>query len=108
MNDLQTPCAGSASRADSVDAILSRRSTTESYEDRCQYALDLVCVYLQEENAQRLEQCLRLCAFDAVWEAPLRNVSYDGLSAISATCAICASRCSNSLRRPSVYSSIRV
>jgi hypothetical protein len=84
MNDLQTPCAGSASRADSVDAILSRRSTTESYEERCQYALDLVCVYLQEENAQRLEQCLRLCAFDAVWEAPLRNVSYDGLSAISA------------------------
>ncbi|MDQ7977227.1 nuclear transport factor 2 family protein [Paraburkholderia sp. SARCC-3016] len=84
MNDLQTRCAGSASRADSVDAILSRRSSTESYEERCEYALDLVCVYLQEESAQRLEQCLRLCAFDAVWEAPLRNVSYDGLAAIGA------------------------
>jgi hypothetical protein len=84
MNDLEAPCASSPSRADSVDAILSRRSTTESYEDRCQYALDLVSLYLHEEHAQRLDECLRLCAFDAVWDVPLRNVRYNGLAAIHA------------------------
>jgi SnoaL-like protein len=84
VNDPQAPCTSDASRADSVDAILSRRSTTESDEDRCRYALDLVGLYLQHEHAQRLDECLRLCAFDAVWEAPLRNVRYSGLTAIRA------------------------
>jgi hypothetical protein len=87
MNDLQAPCATSASRANNVDAILSRRPTTQSYEDRCCYALELVCVYLQEENVHRFDEGLRLCAFDAVWEAPLRNVSYSGLTAIRANYA---------------------
>ncbi|MFC0397017.1 nuclear transport factor 2 family protein [Paraburkholderia rhizosphaerae] len=73
-----------ASPAGSVDWILSRRSLTESYEDRCRYALDLVSVSLQEEHGQRFEECLRLYAFDAVWEAPLRNVTYRGLAAIAA------------------------
>jgi SnoaL-like domain len=84
MNDLQPPCADRVTAIDSVDAILWRRSTTETYEDRCQYALDLVCLYLQHETAQRIDQCLRLCAFDAVWEAPLREVSFTGARAIGA------------------------
>ncbi|CAB3766567.1 nuclear transport factor 2 family protein [Paraburkholderia solisilvae] len=84
MNDLQAEYATRATRTDSVDAILSRRPITASDEERCQYALDLVGLYLQQENAQWLDECLRLCAFDAVWDAPLRHVSYSGLTAIRA------------------------
>ncbi|CAB3750874.1 nuclear transport factor 2 family protein [Paraburkholderia humisilvae] len=84
MIDRQASCANGARRVDSVDSILSRRATTETDEDRRQYALDLVGLVLQEEHAQRLDECLRLYAFDAVWEAPLRNVSYSGAVAIRA------------------------
>ncbi len=67
-----------------VDSILVRRSTADSYEERCQYALDLVQMRLEEANPERIDECLRLYAFNAVWEVPARDVSYSGLETIKA------------------------
>jgi hypothetical protein len=67
-----------------IDAILSRRREVESYEERCQYALDLVHMRLEEEGLPRLDESLRLFAFDAIWEAPTRDVMCRGLEAIRA------------------------
>jgi hypothetical protein len=67
-----------------VDSILSRRPTLQGFEERCQYALDLVQLHLEEENPERIDECLRLYAFNAVWQAPARNVSYSGLRSIKA------------------------
>jgi len=47
-------------------------------EQRCQYALDLVEMHLQEENPFRIDECVKLYTEDAIWEAPTRGVSYRG------------------------------
>jgi hypothetical protein len=35
-------------------------------------------MHLQEENPDRIDECIRLYTDDAVWEAPARKVSYQG------------------------------
>jgi hypothetical protein len=61
-----------------VEELLATRSKVRTYEERCQYAMDLVEMHLHEENPERIEQCIRLYAPDAVWECPARRVSYSG------------------------------
>ena len=61
-----------------VEELLATRSKFRTYEERCQYAMDLVEMHLHEENPERIDQCIRLYAPDAVWECPARRVSYSG------------------------------
>lgn len=63
---------------ETVDQILARRTAPMSYEQKCQYALDLVDMHLHEENPDRIDECIRLYTEDAIWEAPARGVSYSG------------------------------
>jgi len=63
---------------ETVDELLARRSTPKTYEQRCQYALDLVDMHLHEENPERIDECIKLYAPDAVWDAPARGVTYVG------------------------------
>lgn len=67
---------------ETVDELLARRSTPKTYEDRCQYAMDLVDMHLYEENPERIDECLKLYTPDAVWEAPARGVTYVGRAKI--------------------------
>jgi len=39
-------------------------------------------MHLQEENPDRINECIRLYTEDAVWEAPARLVSYQGRETI--------------------------
>jgi len=61
-----------------VDQLLATRHQPRTHEQRCQYALDLVDMHLHEENPERIDECLKLYAEDAVWECPARRVSYVG------------------------------
>lgn len=63
---------------ETAEQLLARRSAPMSYEERCRYAMDLVDMHLHEENPERIDECLKLYAPDAVWEAPARGVSYVG------------------------------
>jgi hypothetical protein len=67
---------------ETVDQLLARRSAPMTYEQRCQYATDLVDMHLQEENPERIDECLKLYTPDAVWEAPARGVTYVGRAKI--------------------------
>jgi hypothetical protein len=67
-----------------ADELLARRNRPMSYEERVQYALDLVDMHLREENPDRINECLKLYAEDAVWEAPARGVRYVGRETIRA------------------------
>ena len=67
---------------ETVDELLARRSTPKNYEERCQYAMDLVDMHLHEENPERIDECLKLYTPDAVWEAPARGVTYVGRAKI--------------------------
>jgi hypothetical protein len=67
-----------------ADELLARRNRPMSYEERVQYALDLVDMHLREENPDRIDECLKLYAEDAVWEAPARGVRYVGRETIRA------------------------
>jgi hypothetical protein len=67
-----------------VDALLARRGQPMTYEERVQYALDLVDMHLHEENPDRIDECIKLYTEDAVWEAPARGVSYMGRESIKA------------------------
>lgn len=67
---------------ETVDELLARRSTPKTYEERCQYAMDLVDMHLHEENPERIDECLKLYTPDAVWEAPARGVTYVGRAKI--------------------------
>ena len=62
----------------SVDELLATRQQARTYEQRCRYALDLVDMHLHEENPERIDECLKLYAEDAVWDCPARRVSYVG------------------------------
>jgi hypothetical protein len=53
-----------------------------SYEERCQYALDLIAMHLQEENPVRIDECIKLYTPNAIWEAPARGVMYQGRESI--------------------------
>jgi hypothetical protein len=53
-----------------VGELLERRHRLRTYEDRVQYALDLVRMHFELENLERTD--------DAEWEVPARRVSYNG------------------------------
>jgi SnoaL-like domain len=67
---------------ETVEQLLARHNSTMTYEERCQYALDLVDMHLHEENPDRIEECIKLYTEDALWDAPARNVSYRGRETI--------------------------
>jgi hypothetical protein len=71
-----------AKARETVDELLARRSTPKTYEEQCQYAMDLVDMHLHEENPERIDECLKLYTPDAVWEAPARGVTYVGRAKI--------------------------
>ena len=61
-----------------VDSLIAKRHEPRTYEEKVQHALDVVEMHLQEENPDRIDECIRLYTDDAVWEAPARKVSYQG------------------------------
>ena len=65
-----------------VDDLIARRHEPRTYEEKVQHALDVVTMHLQEENPDRIDECIRLYTEDAVWEAPARLVSYQGRETI--------------------------
>jgi hypothetical protein len=67
---------------ETVEQLLARRNLQKTYEEKCQYALDLVDMHLHEENPDRIDECIKLYTEDAVWETPARGVSYKGRETI--------------------------
>jgi len=65
-----------------AESLLARRNQPMTYEERVQYALDLVDMHLHEENPERIDECIKLYTEDAVWDAPSRGVSYVGRETI--------------------------
>ena len=65
-----------------AENLLARRDQPMTYEERVQYALDLVDMHLHEENPERIDECIKLYTEDAVWDAPSRGVSYVGRETI--------------------------
>jgi len=61
-----------------VDGLLARRNNLRTYDEKVQHALDLVTMHFEEENPERIEECIRLYTLDAEWEAPARGVKYRG------------------------------
>jgi hypothetical protein len=67
---------------ETVEQHLARRHRPKSYQEAVQYALDLVDMHLHEENPDRIDECIKLYADDAVWEPPARGVAYQGRETI--------------------------
>ena len=65
-----------------VDELLASRNRPRNHEEQCRYAMDLVDMHLHEENPERIDECLKLYAEDAVWECPARSVRYVGRARI--------------------------
>lgn len=65
-----------------VDSLIATRYEPRTYEEKVRRALDVVEMHLQEENPDRIDECIRLYTDDAVWEAPARKVSYQGRDTI--------------------------
>ena len=63
---------------ETVEELLARRKLSKTYQEQCQYALDLVAMHLEEENPERIDECIKLYTEDAVWETPARRVTYTG------------------------------
>src|SRR5260370_7380676 len=63
---------------ETVEQLLARRNLPKTYEEKGQYALDLVDMHLHEENPDRIDECIKLYTEDAVWETPARVLSYKG------------------------------
>ena len=63
---------------ETVEELLARRKSPKSYQEQCQYALDLVAMHLEEENPDRIDECIKLYTEDAIWETPARAVTYTG------------------------------
>src|SRR5262249_43472614 len=63
---------------ETVEQLLARRKQPKTYQEQCQYALDLVAMHLEEENPERIDECIKLYTEDAVWETPARAVTYTG------------------------------
>ena len=61
-----------------VEQLLATRHKPRTYEEKGQYAMDLVDMHLHEENPERIDECLKLYTEDAVWQAPARRVQYVG------------------------------
>ena len=62
--------------------LIAHRHEPRTYEEKMQHALDVVTMHLQEENPERIDECIKLYTEDAVWEAPARLVSYQGRETI--------------------------
>ena len=71
-----------AKSRETAEELLARRSSLKTYEQQCQYAIDLVDMHLHEENPGRIDECLKLYTEDAVWDAPARGVTYVGRAKI--------------------------
>src|ERR1700678_869468 len=65
-----------------VDSLIANRHEARTYEENVRHALDVVEMHLQEENPDRIDECIRLYTDDAVWEAPARKVAYEGRETI--------------------------
>ena len=65
-----------------VEELLATRHQARTYDERCRYALELVDMHLHEENPERIDECIKLYAEDAVWECPARRVRYVGRARI--------------------------
>jgi hypothetical protein len=65
-----------------VDDLIAHRREPRTYEEKVQHALDVVTMHLQEENPERIDECIRLYTEDAIWEAPARLVNYQGRETI--------------------------
>jgi hypothetical protein len=63
---------------ETVEQIMARRGAAKTYEEKAQYASDIVDMHLHEENPERIDECIKLYTEDAVWETPARNVTYKG------------------------------
>jgi SnoaL-like domain len=63
---------------ETVEQIMARRGAAKTYEEKAQYASDIVDMHLHEENPERIDECIKLYTADAVWETPARNVTYKG------------------------------
>jgi hypothetical protein len=63
---------------ETVEQIMARRGLARTYEEKAQYASDIVDMHLHEENPERIDECIKLYTEDAVWETPARNVTYKG------------------------------
>lgn len=61
-----------------VDDLIARRHKLRTYDEKVRHALDLVQMHLEEENPERIDECIRLYTDDAEWEAPARGISYTG------------------------------
>ena len=62
-----------------VDSLIAQRHEPRTYEEKVRHALDLVQMHLEEENPERIDECIRLYTQDAEWEAPARLVNYKGV-----------------------------
>ena len=80
-----------------VDELLERRHRLNTYEEQVQHALDLVYMHFETENPERIDECIRLYADDAEWEAPARR----GL--IPGSARLPARRARNRCHSPGVY-----
>ena len=65
-----------------VDSLIAQRRKLRTYEEKARHAMDLVQMHLEEENPERIDQCIRLYTDDAEWEAPTRLVNYRGRETI--------------------------
>ncbi len=61
-----------------VNELLARRHCLRTSEERTRHALDLVAMHFECENAERIDEGIRLYTDDAHWEATTRRVSYQG------------------------------
>lgn len=67
-----------------VQELLERWPALKTYEQKATYARDIVELHLHEENPQRIDECIKLYAENAVWETPARNQFYTGRETIRA------------------------
>src|SRR5262249_42438139 len=65
-----------------VDDLVARRYEPRTYEEKVQHALDVVSMHLQEENPDRIDECVRLYTEDAVWEVQSATTRREPLSRV--------------------------
>src|ERR1700719_2288385 len=65
-----------------ADSLIAQRRKLRTYAEKARHAMDLVQMHLEEENPERIDQCIRLYTDDAEWEAPTRLVNYRGRETI--------------------------
>ena len=61
-----------------VDELIERRHKVKTDDEQVRHALALVQMHFEEENPDRIDECIRLYTHDAEWQAPARGVAYTG------------------------------